>query len=538
MTKYLPIHIIFSLLFILSSSRIDAQSIEVWPGDASNNGIANHIDLLYIGVAYNQEGPIRVVSPVILQANPTFGTPPYLYNWSVNGSSLDDSTDLIEIDPFVNSEACVTITDSEGISCVSCQSNNTITASDSCFVNVDWEIGTDSLYDFVSLVSGGNAPYDYLWDFGFGTTYTTQNLTDIEFPAPGTYIVCLTVTDNLGISCQSCSNVIVGPDVSEDCSIIIGPSMGVPPFGNPDWIAQPLEVNWNGTFVNGANFGYADCNGNGIVDELDVDALEMNYGLTHGVVVNEELENDLGLGFPSFELDFSGIDTSNIIPGQTLEIPIVVGDASLPITDYYGSAFTINYDSTLVKEGSANIVFFLNSWVNPNNSLLISTQRDDYENQKLEAAISRTNQNTVSGHGPIGTFSIIIEDNIGSFLNYNPDLYLEIDKIKQVDENLDDTPVNGSSINITIDTSGLTNQHNIFTDNKIKVFPNPTINTVTIDAPFTQIETVKIYNTTGRLQKTFYQENTDLQVGDLPSGIYILKIQTTNGIASKKIIIQ
>lgn len=34
-------------------------TIEVWPGDANNNGQVNHIDLLQIGLAYNNFGPAR-----------------------------------------------------------------------------------------------------------------------------------------------------------------------------------------------------------------------------------------------------------------------------------------------------------------------------------------------------------------------------------------------------------------------------------------------------------------------------------------------
>ena len=33
--------------------------VTVWPGDANNNGIANHVDLLYVGLAHGAIGPVR-----------------------------------------------------------------------------------------------------------------------------------------------------------------------------------------------------------------------------------------------------------------------------------------------------------------------------------------------------------------------------------------------------------------------------------------------------------------------------------------------
>lgn len=36
-----------------------ASQVTVWPGDANNNGIANHVDLLYVGLAHGAMGPIR-----------------------------------------------------------------------------------------------------------------------------------------------------------------------------------------------------------------------------------------------------------------------------------------------------------------------------------------------------------------------------------------------------------------------------------------------------------------------------------------------
>jgi hypothetical protein len=45
-------------LFILPNT-IRAQQINVWPGDANNDGIVNHIDLLHVGAAFGKQGISR-----------------------------------------------------------------------------------------------------------------------------------------------------------------------------------------------------------------------------------------------------------------------------------------------------------------------------------------------------------------------------------------------------------------------------------------------------------------------------------------------
>lgn len=53
--------ILLSLLISLGINHLSAQCTEdcVWPGDANANGIANHMDLLTLGLTWEAEGPIR-----------------------------------------------------------------------------------------------------------------------------------------------------------------------------------------------------------------------------------------------------------------------------------------------------------------------------------------------------------------------------------------------------------------------------------------------------------------------------------------------
>jgi len=58
MDRYYTRRIPILLLIVLFSCTLFAQN-KLWPGDANNNGVTNCVDLLYIGVGYNETGPLR-----------------------------------------------------------------------------------------------------------------------------------------------------------------------------------------------------------------------------------------------------------------------------------------------------------------------------------------------------------------------------------------------------------------------------------------------------------------------------------------------
>ena len=64
-------------------------------------------------------------------------------------------------------------------------------------------------------------------------------------------------------------------------------------------------------------------------------------------------------------------------------------------------------------------------------------------------------------------------------------------------------------------------------------FPNPVTNSFQLDAT-NRIENVKLYNTTGRLLKTF-NERIDYDISDLATGMYIAIVKTAVGAKSLKL---
>lgn len=136
----------------------------------------------------------------IAYANPTGGTAPYTYFWSVTGSTSSSSTGL-----NANTTYSVQITDANN-----CPTLNTIFTlsqpdSISMYVSVDsvsCYLGTDGSI-VIDSVTGAIAPYTYLWSNG-------QTGTTINNLIAGTYN-CI-VTDAIGCVDSSNSIIVYQPD--------------------------------------------------------------------------------------------------------------------------------------------------------------------------------------------------------------------------------------------------------------------------------------------------------------------------------------
>jgi hypothetical protein len=77
----------------------------------------------------------------------------------------------------------------------------------------------------------------------------------------------------------------------------------------------------------------------------------------------------------------------------------------------------------------------------------------------------------------------------------------------------------------------------------IKIYPNPTTDNITIAItdkalPCRQAGTIEISNISGQLIKTIYcnGKETTVDVGDLASGVYIIKVKTDKGVVVRKFI--
>lgn len=299
-------------------------------------------------------------------------------------------------------------------------------------------------------------------------------------------------------------------------------------FGSIAWGGQDVAQNWPG-FGEGLNAAFADCNGNGLVQDSDLQAIEVNYGLTHDTVFADTfiVSND-----EETEIAFNMM--GNVIQGtagQAFTIPIDLGNDNLIIEDFYGLAFTINVNTDFIDLSSLSFTID-NNWMDSNNSGLLSIQKKNFADNTFDVGLSRRNMESTSGSGVIGYVSFVIEDDVPGFA---PDTeVLTFQETRVLDKNLLQIyQVNEG--NLLID---FTSRVAELPKSEFSIYPNPINNGICSIKGLENYPDaeVRLLDIVGREMKTDFVNDT-FNVNHLPSGVYFININTAKGRLTEKIII-
>lgn len=279
----------------------------------------------------------------------------------------------------------------------------------------------------------------------------------------------------------------------------------------------------NSTPLTFINYKHSDTDGNGIVNSDDTTAIALNWGQIHA---------KSGSNFPTGTIPFY-VRHTTALPGDMLQIPIILGDSINPADSIYGVAFTINYDATITDTGSVS-VDFNTSWLGTINTDMISVQKDFYSQGKIDVAVVRTDQMNRNGMGQVGTLNLTIKDDI---LRKSPhqrlDLLIsDVRLITNIEtERLTTTPPTDVLVTLVTNITTLAPA-----DIYVNAFPNPANTTIQIQSNDV-IKHILLYNISGQKVRTIntQQNNSQLDVQQLPSGIYILSVQTASGLSTQKV---
>lgn len=315
---------------------------------------------------------------------------------------------------------------------------------------------------------------------------------------------------------------------------------------NIEWYGHILPEDdfdlWDDDFPGGPNFAFADCDGDGLVEDDDIEAIEDNFGLTHGVP-NPVIFNE---GVPGIDppIQLESTETS-VQGGQTLSFSVNLGNASLPITDFYGILFSINYDTDLVEEGSIDFQVSTSSWIDlpgsQSGDFTRSLAIEDATQGKAKIAISRFNQNPVDGFGQIGNFTIVIVDNVNSLIIDSLDI--SIDSIKLLTPNLGEILIavnpklliNPATSNNDLLIAGV---HEAISD--FELFPNPAHVLIRLDFNEVIDGHLRIIDVHGKMHLTPFpirrEKQIQLDISHLPPGVYWIYLHTSDRTGSKRFV--
>ena len=304
---------------------------------------------------------------------------------------------------------------------------------------------------------------------------------------------------------------------------------------NPIAWAANFSDDWSGS-IGTVNNKHLDCDGNGLVDEGDLEAIDLNYQADFSY-------NSAAVdGAPVVRLEFQqdSLYYYNLLDQDTVEVKanIILGSEEASYENIYGIAFDILYPNTIVGENSTTLETVAESFLGDNEEVL-TYGMDINSIGRFDLAISRTSGLDVGGHGNVGEISFIIStDIIGGLTEPQVPFELLLERLKVIDKD-------GNELDFELETENATlmiirdivagEKANL--DNQIQVYPNPVTDFLFIDLDKTEGEILEMYNILGQpvRRKAMKGSKERLNVSDIPPGIYLIRIETSDGILTKQI---
>jgi PKD repeat protein len=162
------------------------------------------------------------------------GASPYSYDWDFGDGGSSNSQNPSHTYSSANTySAMLTVTDSLGtLASQSLSINVTSTLPNPLVASVIASPTSGSpplVVNFSGAASGGTSPYTYSWNFGDGSTSSTQNLSH-TYSLSGNYTAILTVTDSKSVNATSTVFIAVGSGIST-YSLSLASQTGSPASG-------------------------------------------------------------------------------------------------------------------------------------------------------------------------------------------------------------------------------------------------------------------------------------------------------------------
>lgn len=456
------------------------------------------------------------------------GAPPYSYNWSTSTASNSTLT--------VTAPGSYTLTITD---------NNNCLALDG--VNITDISPTATAIGDTTICVGGAAQLSATG----GTSYAWSPTAGLSDPTLATPLATPLSTTTYTVSvdngtCASTRTVVVNVDT--DCTwpgdansdgiadnddvLSIGIGYGgtgpLRPNASLVWIGQQ-SPNWMSWLASGVNYKHVDTNGDGTINADDTLAITQNYGLTH--LKTEESNRAVN---PTLYIEMP--DT--VLAGQTSYAHVYLGNDTAPVQNVYGIKFSITYDNTIVDTNTVHLNLDT-CWLGTAGVDLLGFTKDLYTTSRVDIALTRINQTSISGGGPIGKVSFTMKDDVSGKNLLAIPMSLEILGERAIDELEQELTLTSGSKTIVVvqDTAtGITN----LTTPQVAVFPNPATDMLYIDAGQQPIQAIKLVNTLGQSiynQVPSNSKQLSISTEGFARGVYLLYIATPQGSLAKRVVL-
>lgn len=311
------------------------------------------------------------------------------------------------------------------------------------------------------------------------------------------------------------------------------------PFATSAWTPQ-FAPNWMQSTPSGLNFKHIDCDGNGLINDFDRNAIEQHYSpIDTGIIV-------CGPNSPKLWLQFAA-DTLIVDPNASapLEISadIMVGSSTQPVFDLYGLAFALRYPEYV--NHNPEVLYSSNSFFGSLSDILL-LPKDNYDQKQFDLGFSRKYGQPISGHGSIAKISfstdfIIIIDIIDRTESLVIPFVVPVHGLQAIDAAGNTIEIQGAvQDTLWLNVLETTATRQRLLERQTLAYPNPASTDVYLVTGTPTMETVDVYDAVGRLieQHTPASEHrTRLNTSTWSKGMYIIQVRTNRGVVSKRLLV-
>lgn len=319
------------------------------------------------------------------------------------------------------------------------------------------------------------------------------------------------------------------------------PRESFPIEGEPTAWAPNTSADWAYWTNTSVNFKHLDCDGDGVVEASDVDAIIKNYRPDYDFApVTTPGAPPVFLAFSSEVVEWDNTTGDNIV----LRAKLMVGTEEVPVENLHGIALDFTYPFELMEEGGITAETTEDSPLLGLPEDLLSVKYDLFNVGlgRYDLAASRQSTIGVTGAGAIFDLSFIVSGDIIDGLNEPISSFeIAVERVRMVNAEGDSITYSlGEPATVSIINSKLANNSNIPLAAKIKLFPNPVQSSFNLQSSGALIDAIELYDSQGRRleQRKVKTNQTTIDVKDLNRGLYWLKVQVDGDWTVKKVIVQ
>lgn len=291
-----------------------------------------------------------------------------------------------------------------------------------------------------------------------------------------------------------------------------------------------LNINTNLplTFYDQINFNHVDCNGDGTINDADINIIDLNYGKQ-----NDNVENyNAPISDNNFTLSVN-IQNQSVSIGDTVRALLSLDNPTqMPIS---GLALTLSHN--VVDSNTLQITYPANSFL-VDNANIISRQHRDTES-KISTGIIRTNLQPTNSSGVFGVVTFVMEDVLEG-KNEQVSLDLHIEKATIIGSN-QDAVINIAPQDRNDDSVQIVGIPKNPATRDIFVQNNPIDRQITINWNEQNVQQIALYDMNGRavVQQNIApsQKNHQISLQNHAKGMYLLSIKTDQQNLIQKIMV-